>query len=130
MKRSLILVACLSVIAAALAACHRDGGFSAGTEMSADEIRAYREKLLAENLSESTSSEGTPQESEEETDPENGESQTLPEVCYYVESGEVWHASKSCSSLKKSKNIIESDPEGAEAAGKARPCSKCASAWK
>jgi len=117
MKRSLIFMACVSMVALALAACHRESGFSAGTEMNADEIRAYREKLLAESATETA-----PEESVS--------SEALPEVCYYVEKGSVWHASKSCSSLKKSENIIESDLEGAEIAGKARPCSKCASHWQ
>jgi hypothetical protein len=117
MKKSLILMACVSVLALALAACHRESGFSAGEEMNADELRAYREKLLAENAVEPTP--------EEEDLIEE-----LPDVCYYVEKGSVWHASKSCSSLKKSENSIESDLEGAELAGKARPCSKCASKWQ
>lgn len=117
MKKSLILMACVSVVALALAACHRESGFSAGAEMNADEIKAYREKLLAENTDGSTP--------EEEIS-----SEALPDVCYYVEKGSVWHASKDCSSLKKSENIIEGDLEGAELAGKARPCSKCASNWQ
>jgi hypothetical protein len=117
MKKSLILMACVSMVALAFASCHRESGFSAGTAMNADEIKAYREKLLAENTVEPAPE-------------EEAASDTLPDVCYYVEKGSVWHASKDCSSLKKSENIIESDPEGAELAGKARPCSKCASNWK
>ena len=117
MKKSLILMACVSVVALALAACHRESGFSAGAEMNVDEIKAYREKLLEENAAETASE-------------EDDLIKEMPDVCYYVEKGSVWHASKSCSSLKKSENIIESDLEGAELAGKARPCSKCASDWK
>ena len=116
--------------------------------MNPDEIKAYREKLLAEILSESTPPEATPPSTPpeavlpstspenvppktgEEEEPKDESEQELPEVCYYVENGSVWHASQSCSYLKNSKNIIESDPEGAEAAGKARPCSKCASNWQ
>ena len=117
MKKSLILMACVSVVALAFASCHRESGFSAGTEMTADEIKAYREKLLTEST-------------EEPTPEQDVSSDAFPDVCYYVESGSVWHTSKSCSALKRSENIIESSPEGAENAGKARPCSKCASNWQ
>lgn len=148
MKKSLILMACVGVIALAFTACHREDGFSAGSEMSADEVRAYREKLLAETLSEakppeatppstpsepvlpSTPSEVTPPEAEGGEDVEDGGTEELPEICYYVANGSVWHASNNCSYIKNSKNVIQDDVEGAQAAGKARPCSKCASNWQ
>ena len=138
MKKSLIIMACLSVAVVALTACQRESGFSAGTEMTADEIRAYREKILAEAASEQNSSKGTADS--EQNSEQNGEQNTeeqgneqreeLPCVCYYVKNSEVWHASKSCSYLKNAKDIIEGDPQGAQAAGKLRPCSRCASNWK
>ena len=143
MKKSLIFMACVGVIALAFTACHREDGFSAGSEMSADQIRAYREKLLAENLAEaappevtppSTPSEpvspSTPPVTEEGEDMKDGGAEELPEICYYVENGSVWHVSNSCSYIKNSKNVIQDDVEGAQAAGKTRPCSKCASNWQ
>lgn len=144
MKKSLILMACVSVVAVALVACHRENGFSAGTEMNADEIKAYREKLLAESAVDSGSNGNTTpeiteksgseeqklQENEKNNDPETEESQELPDICYYVENGSVWHASKGCSYLKKAKEILEGDLEQAQASGKSDPCSRCASNWK
>ncbi|MBQ8213728.1 MAG: hypothetical protein IJZ80_06940, partial [Clostridia bacterium] len=53
----------------------------------------------------------------------------LPDVCYYTETGSVWHASTDCSYLKNADHILQGTPEGAELAGKARPCSRCASLY-
>ena len=123
-------MACLSIAVVALTACQRESGFSAGTEMTADEIRAYREKILAEAASEQNPSKGNDdteqngeqngeQNSEQNTEEQGNEQrEELPEVCYYVKNSEVWHASKSCSYLKNAKDIIEGDPQGAQAAGK------------
>ena len=120
MKKSLLLMTCIGVCALVLAACNKESKFSAGEEMNAEEARAYREKLLAEQ-------EVTEKTVEDEAT--EGES-AFPDICYYTETGGVWHASRSCSYLKNADRVLESSPESAELAGKARPCSRCASNWQ
>lgn len=120
MKRSILFLACVGACALLLTACGREKSFDAGTEMNAEEAKAYREKLLAEAAEADEAPEG---------DLNTAEGGHLPDVCYYTENGSVWHLSKDCSYLKKATNILEAPPESAELAGKARPCSRCASIY-
>ncbi len=50
----------------------------------------------------------------------------LPDAVYYTPNGSVWHKDPSCSSLKKSQNILSATVEEAKSAGKASPCKRCA----
>ena len=119
MKKSLLFMACVGICACFLTACGRDKSFSAGTEMSAEELRLYRERLLAQK------------EQEAPAEPEEPEQEPLEELdtCYYTENGTVWHADRNCSYLKRSQNVLEGSVEGAAIAGKTRPCSSCAAAY-
>ena len=118
MKKSLLFMACLGLCACLLTACAREEGFSAGTEMTAEELRLYREKLLAQK-----------EEAPAEKEPEDEAPTDVSElVCYYTENGSVWHADRNCSYLKRSQNVLEGSVEGAAIAGKERPCSGCAAA--
>ncbi|MBQ9099396.1 MAG: hypothetical protein IJY50_08220 [Clostridia bacterium] len=120
MKKSLIVMACLGACALVLAACGKEKRFSAGEEMNAEEIKAYREKLMAQT---EPSVDEAP-----ETAPEAGED-ALPAVCYYTEKGTKWHASLKCRYLRKSVDILEGSLESAHLAGKTSPCSGCAAAY-
>ena len=116
MKKRFLFMACLGLCACLLTACTKETSFSAGTEMSADELRLYRERLLAQK--------------QQEEDAENKPAADVEElVCYYAENGSVWHIDRECSYLKRSKNVLEGSVEGAAIAGKTRPCSGCASAY-
>ena len=53
----------------------------------------------------------------------------LPEECYYTANGGVWHYARSCSYLKNAEDILRGSVENAEAAGKVRPCLRCATAF-
>ena len=44
---------------------------------------------------------------------------------YWVDGGKVWHRTKGCSALSRSKNIISGSKSEAVAAGKERGCKKC-----
>lgn len=44
---------------------------------------------------------------------------------YWVDGGKVWHSTKGCSALSRSKNIISGSKSEAVAAGKERGCKKC-----
>lgn len=44
---------------------------------------------------------------------------------YWVDGGKVWHSTKGCSALSRSKNIISGSKSEAIAAGKERGCKKC-----
>lgn len=48
-----------------------------------------------------------------------------PSVVYWTSGGEVWHSTKDCPSLKRSKNIHSGSIEQARTAGKDRPCKNC-----
>ena len=121
MRKSLLLIACVGLCALALAACGKEDGFSAGQRLNADETRALREKMLAEQAEkDATEPEETP--AEEETD-------GLPAVCYYTEKGGKWHASADCRYLKNSVDILSGSVESAALAGKDQPCSGCAAAY-
>ena len=116
MRRSLLLMACVGLCALAFSACTKDRAFSAGTEMNAEEMKLYRERLLAEK--------------EEGEVPEAEPEEPVPlETCYYTENGTVWHADRECAYLKRSKNVLNGSVEGAAIAGKTRPCSSCAAAY-
>lgn len=119
MKRSLLFMACLGICALFLTACTKEKAFSAGTEMTAEELRLYRERLLAEQEAENTEQAPAPEVSDE----------TELSVCYYTTNGSVWHADRNCSYLKRSQNVLEGSVEGAAIAGKTRPCSSCAAAY-
>ena len=122
MKKSLIIMACLGACALLLAACGKEKRFSAGEEMDAEEIKAYREKLMAE----ATVKSEEPAEPKPEIDEgENG----LPTVCYYTEKGTKWHASHKCRYLQKSVDVMEGSLESAHLAGKTSPCSGCGAAY-
>lgn len=125
MRKSLFLAACLGVCALLLTACTKEQVFSAGTEMCAEELELYRSKLLAKK------DEGTDESlpEQERIEVEKNEENGLPDVCYYTENGSVWHASESCSYLKRSKDVLQGSVEGATIAGKQRPCSSCASVY-
>ena len=131
MKKSLLLMACIGVCACVLAACAKDKAFSAGTELTADEIRAYRERLQAERLAKEEA-ENAPEEAPDVAPDETveEESDEALEVCYYTENGSVWHADRDCSYLKRSQNVLSGSVEGAAIAGKNRPCSSCAAAYQ
>lgn len=47
------------------------------------------------------------------------------ETVYWVDGGKVWHSTKGCSALSRSKNIISGSKSEAVAAGKERGCKKC-----
>ena len=47
-----------------------------------------------------------------------------PSVVYVTKSGEKYHASTECSSLKRSKNILQTQKSAAEQQGKT-PCALC-----
>ncbi len=115
MKKSLLMMACLGICAFVLTSCSKDHGFSAGNEMSGEELEKYREQLLAEQN----------EEKADEQEPEEPADEPL-EVVYYTENGTVWHADRNCSYLKRSQNVLEGSVEGAAIAGKTRPCSACA----
>ena len=128
MKKKLILMACLGMCALALAACGKEKTGEAGKEMSAEELRAYRDRLAAE--AETASTDDTPAEAPVETDvtaEETTEADDL--VCFYTEKGTKWHVRENCQYLKNSKEIMVGDPESAAAAGKVTPCSACAAAY-
>ena len=121
MKRSLILMACVGLCALALAACGKKDEFSAGQRLNAEETRALRDKLLAEETeNEAPKSEEAPAEEEQDG---------LPAVCYYTEKGGKWHASADCRYLKNSADILSGSVESAVLAGKDQPCSGCAAAY-
>ena len=120
--KKLLMRACLGICALALAACAKERGFSAGTEMSAEELKAYRERLLAQQAE--------AEQKEEPAAPEApAEEDELLDVCYYTQNGTVWHADRNCSYLKRSQNVLQGSVEGAAIAGKTRPCSSCAAAY-
>lgn len=50
-----------------------------------------------------------------------GDSQTV----YWTPGGSVWHVTKACSSLSRSKEIIAGSVASAQAAGKDRACKRC-----
>ena len=116
MKKSLLLMAFLGICAFVLTSCSKDHGFSAGTEMSGDELEKYRAQLLAEQAKEEQPADPEPEEPADEA----------LSVVYYTENGTVWHADRNCSYLKRSQNVLEGSVEGAAIAGKTRPCSACA----
>lgn len=135
MKKSVLLLTCIGVCAMLLAACGKGEKFSAGTEMNADEARAYREKLLAEQEAEKAAQkeESTAPNTEEpaqntEENAQPGEV-ALPAVCYYTEKGSKWHASADCHYLQNSKEILQGSVDSACYAGKSQPCSGCASMY-
>lgn len=128
MKKSLLMMACLGICAFVLTSCAKDSGFSAGTEMSGEELEKYRGQLLA-----AQDADKEPAASEKEdvptiSDQEKEEAELS--VVYYTENGTVWHAERDCSYLKRSQNVLEGSVEGAAIAGKTRPCSSCAKAYK
>lgn len=49
-----------------------------------------------------------------------------PDVCYYTSKGNVWHYARSCSYLKSAEDLQRGSLEEAEAVGKTRPCTRCA----
>jgi hypothetical protein len=118
MKRSLLLMACVGLCALALAACGKEEDFSAGKRMNAEETRALRDKMLAEQ-----------KKPEPEQTPAEEEAAELPDVCYYTEKGGKWHASADCRYLKNSTDVLEGSVESAALAGKNQPCSACAAAY-
>ena len=75
---------------------------------------------------ESLTNEADEKDSQESTNiaTETEESEEQDKV-YWTESGGVWHLSKDCGHLKKSKNIISGTEEEAKAAGKSKVCSSC-----
>ena len=123
MKRSLLFMACLGLCACLLTACAKKTDFSAGTEMTAEELRQYREKLLAQK------EQAKQEESAEDVGAEKPVTDLADLICYYTENGSVWHADRNCSYLKRSQNVLEGSAEGAAIAGKSRPCSGCAAAY-
>ena len=58
---------------------------------------------------------------------EGGETsdETTIDVVYWTEGGSVWHNTKDCSALARSKNIISGSVHDAVRAGKERVCKKC-----
>lgn len=46
-------------------------------------------------------------------------------IVYWVEKGQVWHTSKSCSYISNKDNVISGTQEQALEAGKERVCSRC-----
>ena len=120
MKRSILLMACLGVCALLVTACGKQKTFSAGTEMSAEEAQAYRERLLAEGA-DGQAPDAEPEEENAEILP--------PAVCYYTEKGSKWHIHADCQYLQNSKDVLEGTLEGAALAGKTGPCSRCAAMY-
>ena len=51
--------------------------------------------------------------------------ETTVDVVYWTEGGSVWHNTKDCSALARSKNIISGSVHDAVEAGKERVCKKC-----
>ena len=51
--------------------------------------------------------------------------QPIPSTVYWVSGGEVYHSTKNCPSLKRSKNIQSGTVSQAIARGKDRPCKNC-----
>lgn len=49
----------------------------------------------------------------------------IQSTVYWVENGKVWHKTKGCSALSRSKNIMSGSKSEAAAAGKERECKKC-----
>ncbi len=69
-----------------------------------------------------------PETTPPETTPSKVTSPTGDEIgrtVYWVESGKVWHTTKNCSSLSRSKNILSGSISAAKAVGKERVCKKC-----
>ena len=54
------------------------------------------------------------------TDKENTEN-----LCYWTESGSVWHTYRDCHHIKKSSNVLSGSDEEARAAGKDHVCTSC-----
>ncbi|MBE6702576.1 MAG: hypothetical protein E7585_04085 [Ruminococcaceae bacterium] len=122
--KKLLLATCVGVCALALAACGRGKDFSAGELMSAEEARAYREKLLAQKAE--AEKNASPEQTVEET-PQEEAPEAPFDLCYYTASGSVWHYAKNCSYIKNADRLLWGNIESAAAAGKLRPCSRCAS---
>ncbi len=51
--------------------------------------------------------------------------ETTVAVVYWTEGGSVWHNTKDCSALARSKNIMSGSVHDAVEAGKERVCKKC-----
>ena len=49
----------------------------------------------------------------------------LEDIVYWTENGSVWHKTKDCSSLSRSKNIISGSELDAISSGKERVCKRC-----
>lgn len=103
MKRAWSL---LLVLVLFFPACAREDGFDAGEALSAEEISALREELLRE-------------ENAEKFIPSEG-------ICFFTESGTVYHLDPDCSYLSGAKKILSGTVEEAMARGVLRGCSRCA----
>lgn len=103
MKRGCLLLLLLVLM---FASCAKDDGFEAGEALSAEETKALREELLREI-------------NEEKPIPSDG-------VCYFTESGSVYHLDPDCSYLSGAKKILTGTVEEAKARGILRGCSRCA----
>lgn len=56
----------------------------------------------------------------------SSENQNADNVCYWTESGSVWHTYRDCYHIKNSKNILLGTVEEALENGKSHVCSSCA----
>ena len=87
--------------------------FERGEVLSAEEVEARRDALLAEKETE--------KESEKVDTPFDG-------TCYWLKSGSVYHISLDCTYIAGKDNLLSGSVAQASAAGKTKACSRCGKA--
>lgn len=103
---------------------------SAGDAVDIDELRDRYLTDTTEALDETESADTAPTSGASDTpiiiEPDtidSAESQAY--TVYWVKNGEVWHTTRTCSTLSRSKTILSGTVEEAMLAGKDRVCKRC-----
>ncbi|MBQ3063807.1 MAG: hypothetical protein IJC99_03280 [Clostridia bacterium] len=103
-KRTVMaLIAVLLLLS--LASCAVKEPFRMGEVLTAEEVEARRNELLAE-------------EEKKANTPYDG-------VCYWLKNGSVYHISLDCTHIAGKENLLSGSVAEATAAGMARACSRC-----
>lgn len=90
----------------------------------AAETRSESVTSSADTYSETTAA---PEKASRETASETtaGRDDKVSNTVYWVKSGKVWHTTKNCPSLSRSKSILFGSVDDAMSAGKERVCKRC-----